>query len=77
MKQLFAPALLTLLFLGAAPAAEPPHSPDEQVLAVIAEIRAQQVLMTETQTKIDAKLATVTEAMRLARIYASRGGAGK
>ena len=47
---------------------------DEQLLALISEVQAQQVRITENQGKIDAKMAEVMEAIRVARIFAGRGG---
>ena len=55
-------------------AAEQPNAQDQQLAATIKEIQAQQALMAETQVKIDEKLAVVAEAVRIARIYSSRGG---
>ena len=78
MKTLF--ALCTAVLLGAAipaSAAEPSKDGDreqQQVAALAKEIQAQQAAMADNQTKIDAKLATIAEALRLARIYASRSG---
>lgn len=47
---------------------------DEQLLALIDEVQAQQVRIAENQGKIDAKMAEVMEAIRVARIFAGRGG---
>ena len=73
MKQIVAPAFLSLMLLGSIVAA-PPANPQEQLLAAVKEVQAQQALMAENQAKIEAKLATVAEAVRVARIYSSRGG---
>lgn len=76
----FLPALvIACLFvsLSGAPAAEPSKESEreqQQVVALAKEVQAQQAAIAENQTKIDAKLATIAEALRLARIYASRGG---
>jgi hypothetical protein len=77
MKRL--PALIVLLFLTllmAAPAAEAPDASQqqEQILVVAKEVRGQQAAIAENQAKIDAKLATIAESLRQARIYSSRGG---
>jgi hypothetical protein len=56
-----------------APAAEAPN-PSLQVLALVKEVQAQQTAIAENQAKIDAKLAAIAEAVRVAKIYASRGG---
>jgi len=44
------------------------------VEALLKEVQAQQLVIADNQTKIDAKLAVVAEAIRVARIYGSRGG---
>jgi hypothetical protein len=44
------------------------------VEALIKEIQAQQVVIADNQAKIDAKLVTLGEAIRVAKIYSSRGG---
>lgn len=46
----------------------------EQVLALVKQVQAQQTAIAENQAKIDAKLAAVIEAVRVARLYSSRGG---
>ncbi len=63
-------AYLVINLMGVASAAEP----NSQDLAIIKEIQAQQAAIAENQAKIDAKLVTVGEAVRVARIYSSRGG---
>jgi|SRR5688572_21651624 len=70
---LIATCLLALTL--SAPAAEPAKENEreaQQLLALAKEVQNQQALITENQTKIDAKLATITEALRQARIYSSR-----
>jgi hypothetical protein len=74
MKRIITIASLSLAVLAGANAADPVAPQDQQLLAVIKEIQAQQVTMAENQAKIEAKLATVGEAVRIARIYSSRGG---
>lgn len=67
-----------LLFLcalsTALEAADPTTPQDQQLVALAKEIQTQQALIAENQAKIDAKLVTVAEAVRVARIYSSRGG---
>jgi len=62
--------------LGRAIAAEPAKesAQQEQVAALAKEVRAQQVAIADNQSKIDAKLVAIGEALRLAKIYASRSG---
>ncbi len=49
-------------------------SDQQQVETALKEVQDQQLQIAENQVKIDAKLATVAEAVRVARIYSSRGG---
>ena len=78
MKSLSALIALSLFVsLIPAPAAEPSKESErdqQQVAALAKELQAQQAAIAENQAKIDAKLATIAEAMRLAKIYTSRSG---
>jgi hypothetical protein len=78
MKRLSAlTAFFFLALLVAAPAAEAPSAGQQQVqqvLAVAREVQVQQAAIAENMVKIDAKLATIAEALHTARIYSSRGG---
>jgi hemolysin activation/secretion protein len=74
MKRIAAISCLSLALLQSSNAAEPPNAQEQQLTAAIKEIQAQQALISENQAKIEAKLATVAEAVRIARIYSSRGG---
>ena len=67
-------ALIT--FVSSAPAQAPQHNPAQpaEVAALIKEVRAQQAAIAANQAKINEKLATLAENIRLARIYSSRGG---
>jgi hypothetical protein len=79
MKQL-AMALCAAIALAASSNAQAPAAQtqqDQQTLALIRELQTQQAAIAENQAKIEAKLATVTEALRLARIYSSRGGSNE
>lgn len=67
-------AVLSLVTACSLPAAEAPNAQDQQVLALVKEIQVQQAQIAQNQAALDAKLAAVTEALRVARIYASRGG---
>jgi len=69
-------AIFSLALLVAAPAAEAPDSrpQEQQVLAVAKEVQAQQAAIAENLAKMDAKLVTIAESLRVARIYATRGG---
>ncbi|HKR53537.1 MAG TPA: hypothetical protein VJR93_04250 [Chthoniobacterales bacterium] len=58
-----------------APAQAPQQNPAEvELAALIKEVRAQQAAMAANQVKIDEKLATLAESIRMARIFSSRGG---
>ena len=76
----FLPALIVICFCAlavSAPAAEPAKEferEQKQLLALVKEVQAQQAAIAENQTKIDAKLTAIAEALRLARIYSSRSG---
>ena len=73
MKKL---TLLSALALFATPiGAQSPASNDpKQLEALMKEVQAQQIQIADNQAKIDAKLAALAEAIRVARIFASRGG---
>jgi hypothetical protein len=62
--------------LAAASVAEQSPVADQspQVQALMKEVQAQQIQLADNQAKIDAKLADLAEAIRVAKIYASRGG---
>ena len=80
-KFFFVPALSLSALLAvvlAPPTVRGEGAADEPaVTALLAEVAAQQVVIAENQTKIDAKLAVVAENVRVARIFVSRGGGGK
>ena len=66
-------AVITLA--SSAPAQAPQQiSAQAELAALIKEVRAQQVAMAANQAKIDEKLATLAESIRVARIFSSRGG---
>jgi hypothetical protein len=72
-------ALLVSCLIGAVGvrAAEPSKDSEreqQQVVALAKEVQAQQATIADNQTKIDAKMVTIAEALRLAKIYASRAG---
>lgn len=46
----------------------------KQIEALLKAVQDQQIQLAANQTKIDAKLVTLAEAIRIAKIYASRGG---
>ena len=71
-------AVFSFVLLMAARAEEAPSASqqqEQQILALTKEVQTQQIAIAENQVKIDTKLATIAECLRLARIYASRTGA--
>ncbi|MDQ6623515.1 MAG: hypothetical protein M3Y86_08535 [Verrucomicrobiota bacterium] len=69
-------SFVLLLFAGTAviATADPVPNSEPQLAAAIKDVQAQQVQIADNQAKIEEKLASIAEAVRLARIYASRGG---
>ncbi len=64
-----------LIFLTTLAEAQSPAPGDQkQVEALLRTVQAQQLQIAQNQVKIDAKLATLAESIRVAKIYASRGG---
>ncbi|HEY2799267.1 MAG TPA: hypothetical protein VGI85_01635 [Chthoniobacterales bacterium] len=64
-----------LAFFSATAGAQSPAPNDQKQLEeMIKAVQAQQIQIAENQAQIDTKLATLAEAIRIAKIYASRGG---
>lgn len=77
MKSFSLIAICLLALTVGAVAAEPAKESEreqQQLLALVKEVQTQQAAIAENQTKIDAKMAAIAEALRLARIYSSRSG---
>ena len=76
MKRTISFAVLALMaFVITSGSGQTPASKDDQeLLALISDVQAQQARMTDNQGKIDAKMAEVIESIRVARIFAGRGG---
>ena len=78
MKRLqFLTAFFSWALLSVVVAADAPNAAqqqEQQVLTVAKEVQTQQITIAENQGKIDAKLATIAEYLRVARIWAGRGG---
>ncbi|MEI8340391.1 MAG: hypothetical protein WCH43_02515 [Verrucomicrobiota bacterium] len=51
-----------------------PDAASKPLAALIQEVQAQQKTIADNQAKIDGKLATISENLRQARIYVTRGG---
>jgi hypothetical protein len=75
MRRLLAAVLLTM-FVAAMPlAAQAPDAAEQQQLvALVKEIQAQQAQIADNQTKIEAKLVELAETIRVARIFAGKAG---
>lgn len=74
MKQFAAISCLAFALIGNAIAAETANPQEQQMLAVIKEIQAQQTAIAANHAKIEERLANIAEAVRVARIYSSRAG---
>lgn len=76
MKRTIANSILVLLtvLVTSGPAQNSPTEAEQKVAILVQQIQAQQAQITANQEKIDAKMAEVTEAVRVARIFAGRGG---
>jgi hypothetical protein len=77
MKRIVRTAIVAMGLLAISPLfaqTAPGEAEQQQIIAVIKEIRAQQTSIAENQAKIDAKLGALAEAIRVAKIFASRGG---
>src|SRR5438552_205322 len=68
-------AALASALLAPSPSSGQVGGDDPVVLtALLNEVTAQQATVVDNQTKIDAKLAAISDTLRLARIYVGRGG---
>jgi len=65
---------LFVFLTGLRAQAPAPNPQEQQILSMIKEVQAQQQAIAENQAKIEAKLATVSESLRIAKIYSVRGG---
>lgn len=66
-------ALLAVL-ISSGSSQTPGNVNEQRLLALIQEIQSQQTQINANQEKIDSKMVEVTEAVRVARIFAGRGG---
>lgn len=64
----------SLVALSAPAQAPQPDKSAEDLGALVQEVQAQQKQIAANQVNIDEKLLTLAEAIRVARIYSSRGG---
>lgn len=75
MKRLVAAILFAaaLCFISSTSAQAPAQKEDQALLQLVKEVQAQQQEIAANQAKIETKLVDITEAVRIARIYSSRG----
>jgi len=64
---------MSLVVISAGAAQRPDPKEEQELVALVKEVQAQQLEIAANQTKIAAKLADVAEAIRVARVYTSRG----
>ncbi len=76
MKRTISSVVLALmaLVITSGSGQTPASKDDQELLALITDVQAQQARMADNQGKIDAKMAEVIEMVRVARIFAGRGG---
>ena len=73
MRRILCALLVSVTFLAVSSGvAQTPDLKNEQLLALIKEVQAQQAQIADNQAKLEAKLADVAEAIRVARIYSKR-----
>jgi hypothetical protein len=70
----FATLAVSALLISSSSAQAPSGKDEEQLLILVKEVQAQQAQIADNQGKIDTKLVDVAEAVRVARIFAGRGG---
>lgn len=63
-----------LLCASAAFAQSPAPNDQKEIADLLKTVQAQQLQIAQNQAQIDARLAALAETIRLAKIYASRGG---
>ena len=69
-----AAAALAVALVVPAPSIGQAATDDQTLNALLLEVTKQQAALADNQSKIDVKLAAVAENLRIARIYAGRGG---
>ena len=67
-------AAVGLLLVSSGSAQSPAADNDQRLLALIQQVKSQQAQIASNQEKIDSKMVEVAEAIRVARIFAGRGG---
>ncbi len=74
-RKIFAVILAVALFSALPLSAQTPDANEQQQLvALVKEIQAQQAQMNDNQSKIEAKIAELAETIRVARIFAGKAG---
>jgi predicted ATP-grasp superfamily ATP-dependent carboligase len=72
MNRVFLLLLSALVLVSSSFGQTPDPNQEARLLALVKEVQIQQAQLAENQAKIEAKLATVTETVRTARIYTKR-----
>jgi len=71
----FAQKALFISILGTLPLiAQVSHAEAQDLLGLVKELQVQQTQIADNETKIETKIASAAETIRIARIYASRLG---
>jgi hypothetical protein len=65
---------LCAVFASTVGAQSPGPADQKQLETMLKQVQDQQALMAQNQAKIDERLVTLAEAIRVAKIYSSRGG---
>ena len=76
MKRFAAAAFLGVALFAFRSSAQAPNVKDQeeqQLLSLVKEVQVQQTSIAQNQKKIDELIVDVSEAVRVARIYSSRG----
>lgn len=75
MKKITCSGIFAVLLLATSGSAQnPAANNDQRLLTLVQQVQGQQAQIVANQDKIDSKLAEVAEAIRVARIFAGRGG---
>lgn len=74
MKRHCAAILLTLAAIVPLSAQAPDARDQQQLTTLVRELQAQQAQIADNQAKIEAKMADLTETMRVARLMAGKAG---
>jgi hypothetical protein len=76
MKKFLSSAVVVAaaILIAGASAQTPPTKDELRLLELVKDVQAQQAEIAANQSKIDSKMADVTEAIRVARLFAGKAG---